>query len=338
MSLKIDATLLGSDISQVKARSIRAEAQGYDGVWVGETDHDPFLMSLLAAEATTRPTVGTEIAIAFARTPMTLAYTGHDLACYSQGRFVLGLGSQIKAHVVRRFNMPWSEPAKRMREFILATRAIWQAWNNEETLNFRGDFYQHTLMTPFFSPPRHEFGPPPIYAGGVGAVMTEAVGEVADGYFFHPFTTEAFFNGVTLPALTRGRATAGGDLSSLVISGPAFVAAGRTEEELARAIAGTKKQIAFYASTPSYKAVLELSGYGELQVELNRFAKAGDWDAMGDAIDDDLLRAISAVGTPAECGAQLKKRWGAVAERISLYFNYETDEYLGLEVADAARG
>lgn len=336
--LKIDSTLLGSDILEVKDRAARAEQQGYDGVWVGETDHDPFLMSLMAAEATTTPMVGTEVAIAFARTPMTLAYTGYDLAKYSHGRFVLGLGSQIKAHVVRRFGMPWSEPAKRMREFILATRAIWHAWDNDEQLNFRGDFYQHTLMAPFFSPSRHQWGTPPIFAGGVGGVMTEAVGEVADGYFFHPFTTETFFNEVTLPALTRGRAKADKPLEGLVISGPAFVTAGRTEEELDRAIAGTKRQIAFYASTPAYKKVLELSGQVGLQDELNKLAKAGRWDAMGDAVDDELLRAVSVVGSPQECGKQLHARWGGVAERISLYFNYETDETLGLEVADAARG
>ncbi len=338
MALKIDVTLLGSDILEVRERAQRAEEQGYDGVWIGETAHDPFLMSLMAAESTSRVSVGTEVAIAFARTPMTLAYTGHDLAKYSQGRFIMGLGSQIKAHVVRRFGMPWSEPAKRMREFILATRAIWRAWDEDEPLNFRGDFYQHTLMVPFFSPARHEWGTPPIHAGGVGAVMTEAVGEVADGYFFHPFTTQAYFTEVTLPALTKGRAKADKPLEGLVISGPAFVTAGRTEEELARAIAGTKKQIAFYASTPAYKKVLELAGQQGLSDELNKLTKAGRWDAMGDAIDDELLNAVSVVGTPAECGAQLRDRWGAVAERISLYFNYEVDETLGLEVADAARG
>jgi probable F420-dependent oxidoreductase len=337
MTLKVDATLLGSDILEVSARASRAEAEGYDGAWVGETAHDPFLMSLMAAQATTTSLVGTEVAIAFARTPMTLAYTGYDLAKYSAGRFVLGVGSQIKAHVVRRFGMPWSEPAKRMRELIVATREIWRCWEEGEALNFRGDFYAHTLMAPFFSPAPHQWGPPPIYAGGVGAVMTEAVAEVADGYFFHPFTTEAFFSEVTRPALERGRAKAGKPLEGLVVTGPAFVAAGRTEAELEAAVAGTKAQIAFYASTPAYKAVLERSGYAGLQDELNKLAKAGRWDQMGQAIDDELLGLVSAVGTPAECGAQLAARWGGVAERISLYFNYEVDDQLGLEVAEAVR-
>ena len=236
MALKIDSTLMGKDILTLKKFAGELESTGYDGLWVGETAHDSFLQSLQAIDGTSKVSVGTEIAIAFARTPMTLAYSGYDLAKYSQGRFILGLGSQVKAHIVRRFGMPWSEPAKRMRELILATRAIWDAWQNETPLDFRGDFYSHTLMTPFFSPPPHEFGPPPVFAGGVGAIMTEAVGEVIDGYFFHPFTTERFVREVTLPALERGRTKAGKTLDGLVIAGPAFVTCGRTEQELAAAI------------------------------------------------------------------------------------------------------
>ena len=338
MTLKIDTTLMGRDIATLKELAGDLESAGYDGLWVGETAHDSFLQSLQAIDGSSRVSVGTEIAIAFARTPMTLAYSGYDLAKYSQGRFIMGLGSQVKAHIVRRFGMPWSEPAKRMRELILATRAIWDAWQNEQPLDFRGDFYSHTLMTPFFSPPPHEFGPPPIFAGGVGAIMTEAVGEVVDGYFFHPFTTQRFVNEVTIPALERGRAKAGTPgLEGLTIAGPAFVCCGRTEEEMAAAIAGTKNQIAFYASTPAYKAVLELHGWGELQGELNRLARANRWSEMGGLVDDEVLHTISAVGTPDEVARDLVARWGDVADRITLYFNYPVDPELPLEIADTIR-
>ena len=213
----------------------------------------------------------------------------------------MGLGSQIKAHIVRRFAMPWSEPAKRMRELILATRAIWDAWETDEPLSFRGDFYQHTLMTPFFSPDRHEWGPPPVYAGGVGALMTEAVAEVTDGYFFHPFTTRRFVEEVTLPALGRGRAKAGiAGFDGYTIAGPAFVCAGRTEEEMASAIAGTKDQIAFYASTPAYKAVLEAGGLGRAPGRAGAHGQGGAVvrDGWSDRRRD--APAIAAVGTPAE--------------------------------------
>ena len=174
---------------------LSAEREGYDGLWVGETRNDPFLLSLLAAEATSSITVGTSIAIAFARTPMTLANLGYDLARYSRGRFVLGLGSQVKPHIERRFSMPWSHPAARMRELILAMRAIWDTWQNGVPLDFQGEFYTHTLMTPFFSPERHEWGPPPVFLAAVGERMTEVAAEVADGVFFHPFTHGAVHAG-----------------------------------------------------------------------------------------------------------------------------------------------
>ncbi len=189
--MKIDGSISGQ-ISDTKKLATELEAAGYDGVWTGEAKHDPFLQLLQAAEATERVTLGTAIAIAFARTPMTLAYAAYDLALYSEGRFVLGLGSQVKAHIERRFSMPWSHPAPRMRELVLALRAIWASWQGGEKLNFQGDFYTHTLMTPFFSPAAHAYGPPPVYLAGVGERMTEVAGEVCDGFFFHPFTTDRY--------------------------------------------------------------------------------------------------------------------------------------------------
>jgi probable F420-dependent oxidoreductase len=333
----VDSTLTKS-ITQTKDAAAAIEATGYDGLWVGESRHEPFLQLLQAAEATERLTIGTAIAIAFARTPMTLANAAFDLARYSQGRFVLGLGSQVKPHIERRFSMPWSHPAARMRELVLALRAIWAAWQDGEKLDFRGDFYTHTLMTPFFSPEPHRYGPPPVYLAGVGPRMTEVAGEVCDGFFLHPFTTDRYVREVTLPALERGRAKAGkDDLEGFTLAGPAFTCVGRDEEELAIAVKGTKDQIALYASTPAYRPVLDLHGWGDLQPELTRLSKEGRWSDMGDAIDDELLHAFAVVGEPAEVGKGLQERWAPVASRLMLYATYQADPAVWPEVVDALR-
>jgi probable F420-dependent oxidoreductase len=335
--MKIDVNL-SADITNTPAAAAAIEAAGYDGMWTGEVRHDPFLQCLQAATATTTATVGTSIAIAFARTPMTLANLGFDLARYSEGRFVLGLGSQIKPHIERRFSMPWSRPAARMREMILATRAIWDTWQNGAKLDFRGEFYTHTLMTPFFSPEPHAYGPPPIYLAGVGEGMTEVAGEVADGFFVHPFSTTRYIEQVTLPALLRGREKAGkAGLDGFAICGPSFVTVGRTEEELAAAVFGTKKQIGFYGSTPAYKAVFELHGWGDAQPELNTLSKQGRWDDMASVITDEMLAEFSIVGTPAEVGKGLVDKIGKIYTRATLYTPYEADEAMWPAVLDAAR-
>jgi probable F420-dependent oxidoreductase len=334
--MKID-TSLSKDLTRVTDHAVEAEAARYDGLWVGETRHDPFLLSLLAVEATSQITVGTSIAIAFARTPMTLANLGYDLARYSRGRFVLGLGSQVKAHIERRFSMPWSHPAPRMRELVLGIRAIWDTWQNGVPLDFRGDFYTHTLMTPFFSPEAHEWGPPPVYLAAVGELMTEVAAEVADGIFFHPFTTPRYVREVTVPALARGRSKIGKTLEGFHIAGPAFAVVGRTEEELARAVKGTKDQIAFYASTPAYRGVLDLHGWGDLQPELTRLTKAGRWPEIGGLISDEMLHEFAVVGTPSEVGKALRERYAGIATRITFYATYEIDPRLWLEVLDAVR-
>jgi probable F420-dependent oxidoreductase len=336
--MKVDATLPKS-ISETKDAAAGFERSGYDGLWVGESQHDPFLALLHAADVTTRMTIGTSVAIAFARTPMTVAYTAYDMALYAQGRFVLGLGSQVRPHVEHRFSMSWSHPAPRMREFVSALQAIWSAWQTGERLSFSGDFYTHTLMTPFFSPEAHDFGPPPVYLAGVGARMTEVAGEVCDGFFFHPFTTAQYLREVTIPALERGRAKAGlGGLDSFVVGGPAFTCVGRDDDEVARAIRGTKDQIAFYASTPAYRPVLELHGYGELQPELNALSKRGRWSEMGELIDDTVLHEFAVVGDPATVAKDLCDRWEGIADRISLYTPYPVDGAVTNEVAAAIGG
>jgi probable F420-dependent oxidoreductase len=305
---------------------------------VSEAGYDPFLQVLQAVEATNRATVGTAIAVAFGRTPLTVAHTAYDLAHYSQGRFVLGLGSQVRPHIERRFSMPWSRPAARMREFVLALRALWSAWHDGERLAFDGEFYTHTLMTPFFSPEAHSFGPPPVFLAGVGERMTEVAGEVCDGFFVHPFTTRAYFDEVTRPALMRGRHAAGAsDLDGFVVAGPTFVVTGRDEQELADALRGTKEQIAFYASTPSYRAVLELHDRPELGPELTKRSKEGRWSELADLIDDELLHEFAVVGEPAAVGKAVVARWGDVYDRVSLYTNYRIDHGVALEVCAAIR-
>jgi probable F420-dependent oxidoreductase len=302
-----------------------AEAAGYDGAWTAETSHDPFLACLLAAEHTERIEVGTSIAVAFARNPMTMAYTAHDLQKFSQGRFLLGLGSQIKPHIEKRFSMEWSKPAARMREFISAMRAIWATWNEGAKLDFRGDFYTHTLMTPFFDPGPNEFGPPKVYLAGVGERMTEVAGEVCDGFICHGFTTERYLREVTLPALERGRAKAGKTLDGFEITGPSFVVTGSTQEDLEAAKQGTKQQIAFYGSTPAYRGVLDLHGWGGLQEDLNALSKQGKWVEMAEVIDDEILDTFAVVAEPEQIAPELLKRYGDCVTRISFYTPYKSE-------------
>ena len=302
-----------------------AEAAGYDGAWTAETSHDPFLACLLAAEHTERIEIGTAIAVAFARSPMTLAQTANDLQSFAEGRFILGLGSQIKPHIEKRFSMPWSKPAARMREFVSAMRAIWESWNEGTKLDFRGDFYTHTLMTPFFNPGPNRFGPPKVFLAAVGEKMTEVAGEVCDGLICHSFTTERYLREVTVPALERGRQKAGKTMEGFEITGPSFVVTGSTEEEIEKAKQGTKQQIAFYGSTPAYRGVLDLHGWGGLQDDLNALSKQGQWVEMGDLIDDEILDTFAVVGEPEQIGPELLKRYGDVATRISFYAPYKSD-------------
>jgi probable F420-dependent oxidoreductase len=337
--MKVDGNL-GFDLKEAGATARDAEATGYSGVWTAETSHDPFLPLLLAAEHTTQLELGTSIAVAFARNPMTLAHTAWDLQAYSNGRFVLGLGSQIKPHITKRFSMEWSRPAARMREFVLAMRSIWNTWQTGEKLKFRGEFYTHTLMTPFFTPPANElepFGPPKVFLAGVGELMTEAAGEVCDGFICHGFTTEKYLREVTIPALERGRAKAGKTMDGFEIVGPSFVVTGNDEAELERAAAGTRQQIAFYGSTPAYKGVLDIHGWGDLQVQLNSMSKLGEWEQMGALIDDEILNTFAVVCEPEQIAPELSRRYGDVIQRISFYAPYQSDPGRWQAVMDALK-
>jgi probable F420-dependent oxidoreductase len=335
--VKVDGVLMAGGLAGVPTVARELEELGYDGAFSAETAHDPFFPLLLAAEHTERLELVTGIAVAFARNPMTLANVGYDLQSYSQGRFVLGLGSQIKAHIEKRFSMPWSHPAARMRELILAMRAIWACWNDGDKLDFRGEFYRHTLMTPFFNPGPSAYGAPRVFLAAVGERMTEVAGETADGILLHGFTTERYVREVTLPALERGWARAGKERTDFEVSGPMFVVTGTNEEELERARQGTKQQIAFYGSTPAYRGVLELHGWGDLQGELNRLSKQGDWVTMGDLVTDEILETFAVVAEPEAVPQQLLARYGDLVDRISFYAPYKSDPERWSKVLDGFR-
>jgi probable F420-dependent oxidoreductase len=335
--MKVDGSI-GFDLGKAAENARAAEAAGYSGAWTAETSHDPFLPLLLAAEHTETLEIGTSIAVAFARNPMTLANTAWDLQAYSGGRFVLGLGSQIKPHITKRFSMEWSRPAARMREMVLAMRAIWDAWLTDDRLQFRGEFYTHTLMTPFFAPAASDldgFGPPKIFLAGVGELMTEVAGEVCDGFICHAFTTEKYLREVTLPALERGRAKAGKSMDDFEIVGPSFIVTGNDEAQIERAAEGTRQQISFYGSTPAYRAVLDIHGWGGLQEELNALSKQGEWEKMGTLIDDEILNTFAVVGEPEQIAPELTERYGDLIQRISFYAPYDSDPERWRAVMDA---
>lgn len=317
---------VGSSPTAFETAAVRAEADGYDGVLVSETKHDPFVALTLGARATSRVELASEIAVAFARSPMTTAVLGNDLQLVSDGRFVLGLGSQIKPHIERRFSMPWSHPAPRMREYLSAVRSIWRSWESGEKLDFRGEFYQHTLMTPFFDPGPNPFGNPPLWLAAVGAKMTEVAGEVADGVLAHSFTTRRYLDEVTTPALTAGRLAGDRSDDAVGIGVSPFVVMGNDQAELDAAASATRKQIAFYGSTPAYRGVLEVHGWEQLADALHAASRRGEWDAMAEQIDDDVLAEFAVVGSPSEVAAQLTERFGGVATRMSFNAPYEVDD------------
>jgi probable F420-dependent oxidoreductase len=310
----IDTTLGALETAAADARA--AEQAGYDGAFTGEVSNDPFLPLALAADATGRLDLGTSIAVAFARSPMTLAYTAHDLQRLSRGRLMLGLGSQVRAHVTRRFSMPWGRPAAQMREFVLAMRAAWRSWETGEPLCFDGEHYQHTLMPPAFAPSPHPYGMPKVLLAGVGDAMTRVAGEVADGFSCHGFSTELWIREHTAPALAEGRRRAGKTLDGLTVKAAIYLASG-TEEEMAAAVGQIRSGIAFYASTPAYRPVLDLHGWGEVAAELTTLSRQGRWAQMPALIDDDMLHAFAIVAPPDQVPRLVAQRCAGLVNRVS---------------------
>ncbi len=322
----------GSDASFVYGVAKEQERLGYDGLWAPETGHDPFIALSMAAQATDKIELGTGIAVAFARNPMSLAMVANDLQILSKGRFILGLGSQIKPHIEKRFSMPWSHPGRRMREMILAMRAIWDCWHKGTKLDFHGEFYTHTLMTPFFNPGPSQYGAPKVFLAAVGELMAETAGEVADGILVHGFTTEKYLKEVTVPAFEKGMAKVNKQRGNFQVSYPAFVVTGTNDEQKLIADKAVRGQIAFYGSTPAYRPVLEAHGWGDLQSELHPMSKAGKWAEMAELITDEVLEEFAVVGEVSEIAGKLKARFGSVVDRISFYAPYQLDQDAWLQI------
>lgn len=310
---------LSCDLSVVGDQAAKLEADGHLGAYTAETAHDPFLPLVVAAQRTTQLQLGTSIAVAFARNPMTMAYTARDLNEFSEGRLLLGLGSQIRPHITKRFSMPWSKPAARMRDFITAMHAIWDCWDTGEPLRHRSEFYTHLLMTDFFNPGPATFGRPDIYLAAVGPLMTQVCAELCDGWMVHPFTTPDYFNNVALPRFHALMDEASRAHEDCQVALPAFVVTGENDNEMAASATFVKGQIGFYGSTPAYKEVLDYHGWGDAQVELNRLTKQGRWDELVDVVDDEMLATFAVIGEPDTIDGALEQRYGETVDRISRY-------------------
>lgn len=320
--MQIDGPLY-AQLGNAAAESKRLQGLGYDGVYTLEGPGDPFLPLALAAEHCPGLTLATGIAVAFPRNPAHIAYQAWDLQRYSGGNFMLGLGSQVRAHIEKRFGIDFDPPASRMREYILAVKAFFDCWQNDVPLDFQGKFYRHTLMTPMFNPGPLDCGPPPVLLGAVGPRMTEIAGEVADGLIVHPFNTIPFLRERQLPALQRGRDAAVAAVDDFTVQVAAICVTGTTEEEYQAAEATVKGLLAFYGSTPAYLPPMEAVGYADLQPELNRLSKQGRWEEMSALIDDDFLKAFAVTGEPDTIASQLLEKYQGIATRLSIYAPYQ---------------
>lgn len=319
--LLLDATLPLVPLSAIPAIAQAAEAFGFNTLWSTETIHDPFLPGPLVLEHTRRLGFGTAVAIAFARSPTTLAYTAWDLAQASHGRFILGLGTQVKAHIERRFGMPWPESVVgKLREQIAAVRAFWNTWQNNQPLNFRGEHYKLTLMSPFFNPGPIQYPDIPIYIAGVNTGLARLAGEVAQGFHAHPFHTPRYLRELILPAIQQGLAKASRARTDIKVSTSAFMVTSPEEEGFVRS------QIAFYASTPSYRPVMALHGWEQIAHELSALASRGAWPEMPALITDDMLAEFAVISSPAALPTALHERYQGLVDRLSVYLPFKPGE------------
>lgn len=307
--------MLTSDLEMTPQAVAELERLGYDASFTVEINSDPFLPLVLAAQHSSHIALSTCIAVAFARNPMTMAQLAWDINQYSRGRFTVGLGSQIKPHITRRFSMPWSKPAARMREYISAMRAIWHCWEHGGSLEFNGEFYRHDLMTPMFMATNKGFGAPRVNLAAVGPLMAEVAGEVADGVIAHGFTTARYLEEVTLPAVTRGLERAGRKRADFDVNAPVMVVTGATEEAFAQSRAAVRAQLGFYASTPAYRPVLDLHGWGDIQSEAHQLTRENRWEDLAALITDEMLATFAIVAQDtAEIPALLQQRYGHLVD------------------------
>ena len=319
--MKIDGPFY-AQLGDAAAESRRLKTIGYDGIYTLEGSWDPFYPLVMAAEHAPGLDLATGIAVAFPRNPMHLAYQAWDLQKFSNGHFYLGLGSQIKAHIEKRFGIAFDPPASRMREYIQALKAIFDCWQHGSPMDFDGRFYKHTLMTPMFDPGPNPHGIPPVLLGALGPRMTEVAGEVADGLIVHPFNSMRFLENNAMPAVLRGLEKSGRQRTDFILQINAIVITGETEEAISAATESVKGLLGFYASTPAYRPPMEAVGYEDLQPELNALSKQGKWDALGSYIDDDFLEHFTTRGAPGEIAAKLKDKYGQYADRLAIYAPY----------------
>jgi probable F420-dependent oxidoreductase len=331
--VNVGQILTSGQLGTVPERARAIEEAGFDIVYSDENRHDPFLPLALAGEHTQRLGLGTSIVVVFPRNPMQVANIAHDLHTMSGGRFTLGVGSQVRAHIEKRFGVPWERPVDRMREYVQALHAIWRCWNTGERLSFDGKFYRHTLMTPNFTPPASEHGPPPVHIAAVGPRMTALAGEVADGLSLHSFTTERYLRNHTLPALQNGLDVAGRQRSAVDICGRIFAITGWTDEQVENAEDFVRRRVSFYASTPAYRPVLNEHGWGALQEELNAMSKQGLWDEMARQITPEVLDAFAVRGTPEQIPGIVATRYGGLFDEIMLSPPVATDRAADLVAA-----
>jgi probable F420-dependent oxidoreductase len=322
--MKLDVALRSYDLSAIPEQAWQAEGTGYDCLWTSETQHDPFLPLAVAANATSKVKLGTSIAVAFARSPMTIAQTAWDLQKASKGRFILGLGSQVRAHIQRRFSVKFESPGPKLREVVLSIRAIWDCWQNGTPLRFDGKFYNFGLMTPFFNPGPIAHPKIPIYIAGVNAYMCRMAGEVCDGLHVHPFHTTKYLREFVHPAVNEGLKASGRSRQDFTYATACFVVVGDTEEERSLNAEAVRQQIAFYASTRTYAPVLAAHGWESLSPELHQKSLDGDWKGMARLIPDEMLYEVAVSGTYETIGKKLREKYAGLLDRISLYQPYET--------------
>jgi len=324
--MQIDVLLERVPLSDIPALARAAERLGFDGLWTTESQHDPFMPLTLASQVTSRMTLGTAIAVAFPRSPIVTAHTSWDLQTLTRGRFVLGLGTQVRGHIERRFGLKWESPGPKLREYIQALRAIWECWQHGTPLAFSGKFYRLTLMTPFFSPEPLSHPRPPIYIAGVNPYMCRLAGELADGFHVHPLHSAKYLREAVLPRIEEGANKAGRRRQDVTLFAPVFVVTGEHRSDLEAAKATVRQQIAFYASTPNYRPVLEMHGWGDVGPILTRKAAAGDWQGMAAEVTDAMLEEFAVVGPADEIADRLKARYTGLLDRVAFYHGYRVGE------------
>jgi probable F420-dependent oxidoreductase len=316
--MKVDFYFAGLPPQLAADAAVEARARGYDGFFSAETQYDPFLSLMVAGMAEPGLELGTAIAVAFPRSPMVVAYTSWDLARLTGGRFLLGLGTQVRAHITRRFSTEWGRPAARLRDYILALRAIWSAWQDSTPLRYEGEFYEFSLMTPFFDPGPIPAPEVPVYIAGVGPVLSAMAGEVCDGFHVHPLHTVSYLDRVVLPGIVKGAASAGRDPAKVEKVTTVFVMTGNDDAEIEQAMGPVRQQIAFYASTPSYRPVLEASGW-DVGERLHSMSRRGEWAAMADLITDDMVQEVGVAAPIDRLGAAIRERYGDRVQRVGFY-------------------